>query len=439
MPSRDLSGARLVALALALFGLAAAPAAAAADGATRGAVAHAGAGALSFPVGLAQFYAALQQLERHQALRPLRILQIGDSHTAGDYFSGRLRERLQARFGASGRGWLPSGIPFKSYRPELVSVTETGWRHLGPGDAGQQPMGTDVTIAQSDAAGAHMTLTSTEPAGFNRFALEVLAQPNSGALTVRIDQRAPIAVATEAPILRLKRVEVDTPNGARTVEISTRDRDAVALLGWAIERRRPGIIYENHGTIGATINLIGKMNGSAVAFELADRRPALIVVAFGTNEGFDDSLDLRGYGASFADAVAGLRQRAPEASILIVGPPDGERLDKACAAAASEIAGPPGCAAEGSATCGWHPPPNLAAVRRIQKQIAGERGWAFWDWSQAMGGLCSMDRLVHLDPPLGAGDHVHMTRAGYAAAADRLFGDLMGEYERWKQSHLVRR
>jgi lysophospholipase L1-like esterase len=443
MLQRRLRRWRGLALALACFAGAVGPAAvAAAEPATRPRPDRSEVPRLSFAAGLRGFFAAIDVLERHQALHPLRILQIGDSHTAGDYLSGRLRERLQARFGGAGRGWLPSGIPFKSYRPELVTVTESGWRHLGASDAAQEPMGTDVTIAQSAAVGAHMTLTSTEAAGFNRFGLELLARPNGGSLSVRIDQRKPIIVPTEAATLRLKRIEMDTPNGARTVEVSARDREPVDLLGWTIERRRPGIIYENHGTIGATISLIGKMNRSAVAFELADRRPALIIVAFGTNEGFDDNLDLRAYAANFSDAVGALRRRAPEASILILGPPDGDRLDKSCAArSGKDAAAAPGCVAAPHAVelCAWHPPANLAAVRQIQKRVAGQHGWAFWDWAQAMGGACSMNRLAHLDPPLAAADHVHLTRAGYAAAADTLFHDLMSAYQRWTREHFVRR
>ena len=40
-------------------------------------------------------------------------MQIGDSHTANDSFSGRLRELFQARFGDAGRGVLPPGVPYR--------------------------------------------------------------------------------------------------------------------------------------------------------------------------------------------------------------------------------------------------------------------------------------------------------------------------------------
>ncbi|MDN8790560.1 hypothetical protein Q0L87_13620, partial [Staphylococcus aureus] len=35
-----------------------------------------------------------------------RILQIGDSHTAGDFFTDALRKRLQKTWGDGGIGWV---------------------------------------------------------------------------------------------------------------------------------------------------------------------------------------------------------------------------------------------------------------------------------------------------------------------------------------------
>src|SRR5947207_9701576 len=113
---------------------------------------------LSSPASLEKFFAALDGLEEKRATAPVRIVQIGDSHTANDAFSDRMREALQARFGAAGRGWLPAGIPFTHYRPRLVTVSEAGWRHLGISDgAPAEAIGIDAAVAQSEYPGAEMT------------------------------------------------------------------------------------------------------------------------------------------------------------------------------------------------------------------------------------------------------------------------------------------
>ena len=378
---------------------------------------------LSSPQALAPFFAQLAALEEKQAQQPVRIMQIGDSHTANDSFSGRMRDRFQARFGPAGRGWLPAGVPYKYYRPHLVSVSDSGWQHVKPSDHASIALGLDAVTALSQPPDASMTIESTDPAGFDRFAVEFLAQPNGAAFTVAVDGGAPVRISTAAPIPAIKLFDLPIDHAGRQVELRAPERPPVALLGWNVERRVPGIIYENHGTIGATIGLVGQMTPQAVSLEMAERQPALLIVAFGTNEGFDDSLDLGRYGARFQDNVESLRRTAHGAPVLILGPPDGNRVEHSCQ--------PDPC---GSAVseCAWHEPVKLAAVRDIQRRVAAAQGWAYWDWFGAMGGTCSIDRITAANPPLAMPDHVHLSTPGYQAMADMLFGDLMGGYEIWK-------
>ena len=402
--------------------------------------------------GLQPFFAALAALEAGRTRRPVRILQLGDSHTANDAFSSRMRDWLQSRFGGAGRGWLPPGIPFPYYRPRLVQVTAAGWRQLGPPpgtpmEAGPQvPLGLDAAVAESERPGALMTLASTEAHGFDRLGLEFVARPDGPPIEVRVDRRKPIRISTAAAAIRAKRVAIPLGPGAREVALTAPDRRPVELLGWGIERHEAGILYENHGTIGATVDLFGRMDPRTVAMELADSRPALIVVAFGTNEGFDDRLALGAYAVRFRAHVMALHRMAPAAAILVLGPPDGNRLDPACPrlpTPRAERAGTPiearpdiCVAGEEDATapsCSWREPPNLAAVRHIQERVAAAEGWAFWNWSQAMGGACSMHRLFLRDPPLAFADHVHLNGAGYRASADVLLFDLFNAYEAWKR------
>ena len=78
-------------------------------------------------------------------------------------------------------------------------------------------------------------------------------------------------------------------------------------------------------------------------------------------------------------------------------------------------------------------------MRDLQEQVAAANGWAFWNWSQAMGGACSMHRLANQDPPWAFPDHVHLNRLGYAATADVLLYDLLGEYRVWRRHRLAAR
>ena len=128
---------------------------------------------------------------------PVVILQIGDSHTANDSFSSRMREQFQERFGDAGRGVLPPGVPYRWYRPSRVSVDQEGWSVVSSyrGDPG--PYG--ITGLRQHADGpAVMTLTADDPSDLDRVEVEVLRQPGGGTLDVQLDQGGHAAISTAA-------------------------------------------------------------------------------------------------------------------------------------------------------------------------------------------------------------------------------------------------
>jgi hypothetical protein len=74
---------------------------------------------------LAQFHRRLHELKAGRIKR-LTILQIGDSHTEAEHFSGHLRALFQARFGNAGRGMLAPGSPVAYWRPSQVRAEQSG-------------------------------------------------------------------------------------------------------------------------------------------------------------------------------------------------------------------------------------------------------------------------------------------------------------------------
>ncbi len=73
----------------------------------------------------AGFTRRLADLEAGRLAR-LTILQIGDSHTEAEHFSGHLRALFQARFGNAGRGMLAPGSPVDYWRPYQVRAQQAG-------------------------------------------------------------------------------------------------------------------------------------------------------------------------------------------------------------------------------------------------------------------------------------------------------------------------
>ena len=394
------------------------------------------------------FFRALNALETGQRSDPVVVLQIGDSHTAGDRFSGRLRAQLQARFGDAGRGYLQPGVPFAYYNPAGVLAEQTeGWQVANSLSASAPgPFGLSGYRQTAFEAGEVMALTSDTFAGFDRAWLQVAAQPGGGRLLVSADGQPVAEVGTDSTRPEPRLASLTIPEGTRSLRVETLDDAPTSLAGWGVGRNRPGVELDAMGVGGATVGIVDNWAPDRVAAEITDRDPSLIILAFGTNEGFDDTLDLTAYAQRWRARLAQIRRWAPDAAIVVVGPPDGNRRARGCPALDDPALAM--CApltpveiedyadlvaddADGPDLCRWHPPPSLAQVRAVQQREAAAQGAWFWDWSSVMGGACGTHEWVVAATPLAYGDHVHMRDDGYVLSADRFYAELMNRYRAW--------
>ncbi len=353
--------------------------------------------------------------------RPVTVLQIGDSHTANDAFSTAMREALQARFGDGGRGMLPPGIAFRTYNPAQVQVTATGWQAISSMEVGAPgPFGITAMRQRAEDAAAEMLLTA-DPGRLAMVELELLRQPGGGGLSVQVDGASPVVIRTGAEQRHVAFVKIATDSATRQLRLRPVGDGPVELLGWRTRRDGGGLTWSNLGTIGATIGLTARWDRETVAMELRHLAPDLLVVAFGTNEGFTPETDRAGYAALFTHRVQMLSAAAPGAAVLVLGPPDGSLPARAGSAGRPE-----------PCESGRLQPPHLAFVRQAQRQAAVQQGWFFWDWQEAMGGDCAMARFVRAEPPLALPDHVHLRTAGYRLTAARLREVLDEGFQRYR-------
>jgi lysophospholipase L1-like esterase len=231
------------------------------------------------------------------------------------------------------------------------------------------------------------------------------------------------------------RYTIQIAGGGHRVKISPKGDGPIELLSWTFKRNKYGVIYHSHGIVGATINVINHWSRNVVSSEIGLLDPSLIIVAFGTNEGFHDDLETGEYARDFQDRLAFLRSAAPHASIVVLGPPDANRLPRFCEKRISFRCFPLTpyeidnygelLAQKDERLCRWHPPPKLEVVRKIQQDVAALEGYFFWDWSTVMGGACGIHAWAQQEPPLTYKDHVHLTERGYHISAEALFKEIM--------------
>jgi lysophospholipase L1-like esterase len=145
---------------------------------------------------------------------------------------------------------------------------------------------------------------------------------------------------------------------------------------------------------------------------MARLKPDMVVLAFGTNEGFDDNLDPDDYRKTLGSIVQLLQMGNPALKVVMIGPPPGARKEDSCTDVRTACG-----AAPVNGSC-WAQPPNLTAVRDAEREVAAALGAIFWDWSSVLPTACALEEGHLGDPPVFGPDRVHMTPRGYRDSAD---------------------
>lgn len=357
------------------------------------------------------FYESLARTQATggEAVALTRILHYGDSHVAADTLTGALRQHFQRDFGNAGSGFLYAARPWDWHvRAGVTQAASTGWRVDGLKLAA---LSLDNQLGMAGLS--FTTMRASErlqiSAPGERFEFALLQQPGAGAIEVWLDgQLYHPALSLAAPEVGTLFVPVEAEGaGTHALELRTVSAGPVRVFGLSAERAQSGVIYDAFGINGARATRPLLWDWQLLDEQLADRAPALIVIAYGSNEAGDADLDLAAYRRNFTELLQRFGQAVPEASLLVIAPPDRAQWTNGR----------------------WQSLPQLTGVIEAQRQAAHASGAAFWDLHRAMGGAGSINRWVTAQrPPLAQADRVHLTAAGYRLVADALYEELLNGY-----------
>jgi lysophospholipase L1-like esterase len=314
-----------------------------------------------------------------------------------------MRQMFRRDFGDAGTGFALAVRPWKWYSPVGGSIAASaGWRTDGVSQSSNGRLGLAGLCASADRAEEWVKITAQG----RYFDIYLLKQPGGGTIDVWLDgalihQGARLASAHYEPAYLEIGAERD---GAHTIEIKISASGHVRLFGIAAESDAAGVIYDALGINGARAYLPLAWDWDVMTNNLFRRNPSLIILAYGSNEAGDSDFDASQYAKRFAEMLARFQQSAPDASILVISPPDrAEKTGKR-----------------------WHSIKRLTAIVDAQRRAARAQGAAFWNLFEAMGGRGSIDRWAGLG--LAQSDRVHLTRAGYGMVAEVLYAQLMRGY-----------
>lgn len=330
--------------------------------------------------------------------RDVHVVQFGDSHTAADEMTNALRNQLQNTLGNGGMGW---GMPmyFSGQRMALYGYDNSGWSPISSRTQRNENYSLGGLIAVPQRSGATLTIKAKQDVPVQNIILSIRQGAGDSAFT-GLDAEGK-SFSLEAPVKN---------NHWQTVKFTaklpftiTAHQDQNSALGgwWA----------KNQNGTGAVVSALG-INGGELSYwnrwsndwqnELSTVAPNLVILAYGTNEAYNDNLDVEQTRSILIDKIQKIRSSSPQTAIMIVSAP--ESLKRT------------------SGECGVRPI-KLNAVQSMQLEVAQSMHTLYWDWQKAMGGSCSMKSWINQG--LGRADGVHFSASGYQRLGRNMATDLL--------------
>lgn len=361
------------------------------------------------------FYASLAKTRAKQPNAVTRILHYGDSVITSDYVSGTMRRKMQTELGDSGHGFVLVANPWEWYfHNDVAHGAGEGWsssRVTGPTTKdGMYGVG-GVTFTGAPGASAFFGTSERGTYGkkVSRFDVYYLETPAGGEVEAKIGAAVErFSTKGEGKVSRIKSFTVPDGEAKLTVKVVS---GSPRLFGVALERDTPGIVYDALGANGGRAELLAAMNPAHLADQMALRKPALIILQYGTNESEAPGL-AASYEKTLAAVVSMMKAAAPNASIVIAAP-----LDRA----------------ETSEGGGLRTKPIIKKLVAAQRNVAKEARVAFWNTFEAMGGEGSMAKWMKSG--LAGGDLTHPTPQGAELLGDLFYKSLTTGFEAWLSRH----
>ena len=364
--------------------------------------------------------------------RDFVILQIGDSHTAADLFTGEVRDRLQAKFGAGGL-FLPPGIPKAGVQSAEITIkADDAWQYKAMAST-DEPNHFYLSgyTATANQEGAKITFTAKAQQAFDAIDVSFLKSNGGGQVNILLDGNVVDHVSLDGrpgdPLIRRLMPQGGTVGAFKTLEVVTASGGSVEFSGVFVDQRQSGVSYLSVGFPGARATVLQRISPTNLTDDMSRIDPDMVVLAFGTNEGFDDNLDVDDYKKRLLDIIKTLKAGNADLRFVIIGPPPGARKQDSCTDVRTSCGAPPI-----NGAC-WAQPPKLDAVRDAERDVAAQVGALFWDWSSVLPTACALEQGHLGDPAIFGPDRVHMTGKGYRDSADAfanvlvpLVGRLMG-------------
>lgn len=318
--------------------------------------------------------------------KKIHIVQLGDSHTAADFLTDTVRTQLQQQLGNGGAGWaMPAN--FAGMRLARYSYQNHGWQTL----SSRTQRNNDYTLGgllAVPAPNAELIIRTRLPEKLQTVTASIRQGADDENLHITDASGQHIELA--API-KNNTWQLATFTAQFPLTVTAGHSPQTAIGGWwARNQNGEGAVYSALGINGAQLNYLTHWNTQAWQAELKQIAPDLVILAYGTNEVFNDRVDIAAARQMLTQTIHQIRALLPHSAVMLLGAPESLKNTQGL--------------------CGTRPA-RLTEFQNMQKSVAAEQHTLYWDWQAAMGGECSMKTWIAKG--LGRSDGIHFSQAGY--------------------------
>lgn len=327
------------------------------------------------------------------------IVHLGDSHTAADLMTGATRKRLQQYLGTGALGFIePLAIPGQGNA--LISYKNKNVTLYNSHNLKDKKYLIGGYIASFTANSSVEYNARNLPIPMSDLHFQARCTNNS---SCRLDISSELGITT----IHLKSQKWEDYStfikGNFTFSTST----DLEVAGLELYNTNKGVTYTAIGSNGATIYHLDRWQAHWYE-QLAQLKPDLVILSFGTNESFNDNFNSKKYYQDYVKLVKQI-SKYTNAKIMITGTPDS--LNKGIN---SKLA---------NSSCNNLQHDQLDIVNATLEHIAYNTQSLYWDWRTAMGGKCSA--LKYLESSQMRNDAVHFTIGTYQLFGNQLAHDLL--------------
>jgi hypothetical protein len=333
------------------------------------------------------------------------IIQIGDSHIQGDYFSGEIRKQLQGFYGNAGQGILFPYALAKSFGPRGTVVKPFGvWVGLKTMTGGlKAPLGlTGYGATTLSSASSEFNEKFNEPQ-FQKINIwhSADSQSYSPILSNPFQWTGSQFYPSGWGISSYQSTS-STNQFQITLSKIGPNQNHFGFYGFElIPNKQRGVVYHHCGVVGAQFtHLIDKAPWTIE--QIQHLKPDIIIFSFGTNEAYNGKLDTLDYTQQVQAFLHKLSLACPQTAIILTTAPDTRSRNRI--------------------------PPMQRPVNNQLKTIAAREKLTLYDLNAAMGGWGSLHTWYNHQ--LTISDKLHFNAAGYALQGQLFTLSLMQAYNK---------